>query len=81
MDRKKITELVKWFLWLGSIIGVYTEGKVSKAKVVQRYEIQMEQQSDDIQEIKQDIKEIRGYAIENKDNITRTTAILEQLVK
>lgn len=77
MDRKKITEWVKWILWVFSLIGVYTEGRVSKAKVEQKYEIQMVQQAEDIQEIKQDVKEIRNYAITNTNNITKLTTIAE----
>ena len=80
MDRKKITEWVKWFVWIFSLIGVYTEGRVSKAKVEERADIKLEQVARDIEELKEYTKDTRNYALTNKDNITRSTAILEHLV-
>lgn len=80
MDRKKATELVKWALWIFSVIGVYAQGRVSKARVEERFDVRLEQLTTDVSEIKEDSKQTRSYALENKDNITRATAILEQLV-
>ena len=54
MDRQKITEWIKWFVWVGSLVGMFTAWRVDKAKDKINYEVKMQQLMEDVQEIKQD---------------------------
>jgi len=68
-------ELIKWVVWIFGLIGVFVQGQVSKAKMETELVVTVENMQEDIREIKEDGKETKEYALTNKDNITRLTAL------
>ena len=77
MDRKKITEWIKWFIWVGSVIGMLIAWRVDKARDQIESKLVIQEMAKDLEEIKQDVKETKTYVFENKDNITRLTTLAE----
>ena len=70
-------ELIKWVVFVFTAVGIYAEGRVSKAKMQSEVVTKVEIIQEDVKEIKEDAKETREYTLENKDNITRVVTWID----